>query len=70
MNCPKCHRKYDGKNVIVSEHHVLPKRMFGDSGATICLCFDCHAALERRIPERIKFSETVYFLIVSRFLFG
>lgn len=68
--CPKCGQAYNQTDVIVSEHHILPRSKFGDRGATICLCRRDHDALEKRIPTDRKLSETAYFLIVSQFLFS
>lgn len=68
--CPKCNQVYNNTDVILSEHHILPKSRFSDRGATICLCRKDHDELEKRIPQGKTLSETAYFLIVTQFMFG
>lgn len=68
--CPKCHKEYNQTDVLVSEHHIIPRRFEADRGDTICLCRACHDALETHIPLHVKLTGAAYFLIVSRFLFS
>lgn len=65
-HCPKCGKSYDV--VLHTRHHILPKRLFRGSKATIDLCRGCHDEIEKQIPFRKKLPVSTYYLIVNNFL--
>lgn len=65
-HCPKCGKSYE--EVMFTRHHILPKRLFRGSRATIDLCRGCHDDIEKRIPFRLKLPVSTYYLIVNNFL--
>lgn len=64
--CPKCHKSYD--DVMYTEHHILPKRLFRGSWDVISICRGCHDLLEKEIPFSEKLPVSTYYLIVNNFL--
>jgi 5-methylcytosine-specific restriction endonuclease McrA len=45
--CPKC-----GEVKLMTRHHIYPRRVYGQhyNSRVFMLCWDCHCALEKRIP--------------------
>ena len=64
--CPKCGRPFG--EVQASEHHVMPTRFFRNPFIIIVLCTECHAQLEKRIPQGRQMSLAFYFMVVNNFL--
>ena len=65
-SCPKCNKPYG--QVIYSEHHILPKRLFKGSKEVLPICRGCHDLLERKIPFAKRLPIAIYYLIVNNFL--
>jgi len=67
-NCPKCGRKFT-RNARRSEHHVYPRRFFGNTSTKLVLCRRCHDRIERLIPFQEQPS-WFYMYIADRFMEG
>ena len=63
--CPKCHRL-----VCLTDHHVFPKRFFGENNSKLKLCRECHDEIELLIPLHVKLPKEMYIQIVKSFLLG
>jgi hypothetical protein len=64
--CPKCNRLW--REVVYSNHHVMPIRFFHNSFILISLCVECHRELETRIPLKQRMPIGFYFDVVNNFL--
>ena len=61
--CPKC-----GNLEVLTNHHMLPKRFFGENPFIIKLCRKCHEAVEKLIPEH-RLPACDYFEIAYCFIY-
>lgn len=62
--CPKC-----GNFEVLTKHHYLPQRYYGNNPFYIRLCRKCHEAVEKLIPENQKLPAVDYFEIAYCFIF-
>lgn len=73
--CAKC-----GKHREATRHHIMPVCFYGSDTQTVCLCHECHIAIEKlylRIERafgnckgRYKLPAITYYQIFVNFLTG
>ena len=61
--CPKC-----GEVELLTRHHFLPRRYFGENPFIIKICQKCHDEVELLIPE-YRLSACDYFEIAYCFIY-
>jgi len=65
--CPRCHQLRH-----LTDHHILPKHVFGLGGHTVEICRECHNELEIQIArlERVILSKFpgAFVILVRQFL--
>jgi len=64
--CPAC-----GERHILTRHHILPRRFFGNgkhNDNIVLLCRPCHNEVELRIPQYDVIATWKYFAIVAKFI--
>ena len=63
--CPKCY-----KFKLLTEHHVFPRRFFGEGKCGLYICRECHDDIERVIPAHKRLTKEEYIELTKCWLLG